>query len=94
MSSASGIKLELTKPTDALSIRPKSMFAVPSINKSFHSLVLDPKLTWLSTPGIKLEDIKAKDAVCIGSATVPKISIWAVPSINKSLNSFPLAPKL
>ena len=57
MSSASGIKLELTKPTDALSIRPKSMFAVPSINKSFHSLVDEPKLTWSSTEGTRLEDM-------------------------------------
>ena len=41
--SAYGNKLELTNPMDALSIEAKSIFAVPSMNKSFHSLVEEPK---------------------------------------------------
>ena len=55
MSSASGVKLELTTPIEALSTKPKSMFAVPSKYKFFHCKALVPKLQISSTSGVRLE---------------------------------------
>ena len=40
-----GIKLDVSWPISALSADNVSILAVPFINKSFHSLVDEPKLT-------------------------------------------------